>query len=197
MTGCASVPRSQTISCLRKVDVQTIRDVSLAIDTLNVDTISHAWTPVIDGTFLRERLSTAIKNGKINPEYAFAVYNRHEGENFVSSALTDLESNDGQFNATEQGFNLWVSKYLPGFSKSQIKKLKDLYSGYGENGSYKRAADIYRDSVLACPALWSAKMTSKTKKKGWLVEFSVSPGKHASDTQYVGSPIRAVVLDLA
>ncbi|RPB04337.1 alpha/beta-hydrolase [Choiromyces venosus 120613-1] len=117
-TGCAEVPKSQTISCLRTVDVQTIREVSLAIYALN----------------------------GINPEYALAAYYTHEGENFVPSALQNPMSGDCGFNATEEGFDLWMRGYLQSFSASQIAKTKGLYSGYGDLGAYKRAADVYRDS---------------------------------------------------
>lgn len=180
-TGCGNVPKSQTITCLRKVDLQTIRDVSLAVDVIHADFISHAWTPVVDGELLKERFSVATAKGKVNPDYVLSVYNTHEGENFVPNALM-----------TTQTYDSWLTAYLPGFSTDQVKKLNDLYPEYfadGANGSYKRAADVYRDSVLACPALWATLATAKTGKKGYFVEFSISPGKHASDTQYVNTKV--------
>jgi hypothetical protein len=46
--------------------------------------------------------------------------------------------------------------------------------------TYVRAGLLYRDLVLACPSHW----LSKTAKKGWLMEYTISPAKHASDVQY-------------
>lgn len=121
----------------------------------------------------------ATAKGKVNSDYSLSVYNTHEGENFVPDALM-----------TTQTYDSWVKAYLPSFSDRQFQKLNELYPVYeadGVNGSYKRAAGVYRDSVLACPALWTTAAIAKTGKKGYLVEFSVSPGKHASDTQYVST----------
>ncbi|KAH8150888.1 uncharacterized protein LAJ45_05070 [Morchella importuna] len=162
-TNCSAI-RSQAIGCLRKVPLQTLRDASLAVDTIHGETLSHAWTPVIDGELITERFSVAAAAKRINNKYALMVYNTHEGENFVPSAV----SNWGE----------WMKEYLPGFSDSQFEALEKLY--LDEEGASLRAASVYRDSVLACPALWAASAAGK----GWLVEFGVGTAKHASDTQF-------------
>lgn len=50
------------------------------------------------------------------------------------------------------------------------------------NTTYERAGLIYRDSVLACPALWTSKAASGS---GWMGEYTISPARHGSDTIYV------------
>jgi hypothetical protein len=70
--------------CLKALDVQTIWNASLTISNSHVmTTSSYTWAPLIDGSFLKEPLSTA----KLDLEYGMATYNLHEGENFVPAGL--------------------------------------------------------------------------------------------------------------
>jgi hypothetical protein len=50
------------------------------------------------------------------------------------------------------------------------------------NTSYTRAGLIYRDIVLACPTYWTARAAHS---KSYVGEYSISPAKHASDTEWV------------
>ncbi|KAI5273549.1 carboxylesterase [Aureobasidium subglaciale] len=69
LTGCAG-PNS--LQCLKTIDVQTIRNASLTISgSRTYNTSSYAWSPVIDGTFLTQPLSSATAKGQVNIDYGF------------------------------------------------------------------------------------------------------------------------------
>ncbi|KAI5201075.1 carboxylesterase [Aureobasidium subglaciale] len=69
LTGCAG-PNS--LQCLKTIDVQTIRNASLTISgSRTYNTSSYAWSPVIDGTFLIQPLSSATAKEQVNIDYGF------------------------------------------------------------------------------------------------------------------------------
>ncbi|KAF1973054.1 carboxylesteras-like protein [Bimuria novae-zelandiae CBS 107.79] len=182
--GCKGNP--DEVACLKSVDVQKLRDISLALTTSQqYTTSSFTWGPVIDDSFLTQPLSTAVKKNALNADLLLTSYNLHEGENFIPPGLNSV-SGSGGFNSSAAGFDHWLTGYLPGLSPRQIQQLKALYpeKGTAENISYNttyiRAGLIYRDLQLGCPAYW----LSDTARKGSLIEYTISPAKHASDTIY-------------
>jgi carboxylesterase type B len=184
--GCAN--STDEIACLKSVDVQALRDSAFQLSTsLQYTTNTFTFGPVIDDKFLSEPLSSVIYNGTLNAELVLTSYNLHEGENFIppgfANATTSLT--DG-FNSSELSFDSWLRGYLPAFSPTNIAAIKALYPPFGTaeeityNTTYVRAGLLYRDLVLACPAFW----LSRSARKGWLMEYTISPAKHASDVQY-------------
>lgn len=118
----------------------------------------------------------------------------YSGENFVPAGLQNAtDTGTPPFNSTTASFNTWLTGFLPSFSTFQLDAVRAIYpaSGTAEtfpgyNTSYVRAGLIYRDSVLACPALWISKSASEA---GWMGEYTISPARHASDTIYVYPPL--------
>lgn len=213
LTGCAG--ESDTLGCLKGVDVQVIRTASLVISGSHTyNTSSYTWAPVIDGKFLTQTLSQATIKGEVNIDFGWGMYNTHEGnqpsslsyplsvhitdnfflgENFIPPGLAS-SNNSGTppFNSSTASFNTWLRGFLPKFSDRNIARVEELYPAVGSsemipsyNTSYTRAGLIYRDIVLACPTYWTARAAHK---KSYVGEYSISPAKHASDTIYVGSP---------
>ncbi|KAL1638377.1 hypothetical protein SLS56_000186 [Neofusicoccum ribis] len=181
--GCAAA--ADGLACLKAADVQTIRAASLAVSALNTyTTSSFNWAPVVDGAFLRAPLSQAAA---LNADVAWAMFNTHEGENFVPGGLGQANGSAG-FNSSAAGFRAWLRGYLPAFSDAQIAAAERLYPPAGEaeeaawNTTAVRAGMVFRDSVLACPAMWLA---GKAGGAGYLGEYTISPAKHGSDTQFV------------
>ncbi|KAK8139892.1 carboxylesterase [Apiospora sp. TS-2023a] len=197
LTGCGGAQVSDSLKCLKQVDVQAIREASLQISQSHKYTTSYySWVPVIDGDFLPEPLSKA-STAPVKPwlvdmdtdmEATFSMYNTHEGESFIPPGLGGAGSGgDPPFNASVASFRQWVAGYLPGFSSADRQKLEELYpesettntSPY--NDTYTRAGLVYRDSVLACPAYW---MTGTAPKGSWMGEYTIAPAKHASDVYW-------------
>lgn len=182
--GCAGA--SDQVACLKSVDVQTLRDVSLKLSTsLQYTTSSFAWGPVIDDAFLAAPLSTAVKRKALNAELLLTSYNLHEGANFIPPGLKSATTTSG-FNSSSASFDDWLRGYLPSLQSTDLQALKTLYPEQGSaeeiayNDSYTRAGLVYRDLQLACPAYW----LSASARKGSLIEYTISPAKHASDTIY-------------
>ena len=191
--GCAD--KSDTLACLKSADLQVLRESSLALTSAHTyNTSSYTWAPVIDGSFLREPLSVATANGNVNAEFAWGMFNAHEGENFIAPGLQNAASNGtaGTFNSSLASFDEYLRGFLPDLSNAQIQQVKDHYPLNGAeetfawNSTYQRAGVIFRDLVLACPAYWIAE---SAKNRGYLGEYTISPAKHGSDTQYVSSDL--------
>lgn len=183
LTGCTG-PTS--LRCLKAIDVQTIRDASLAVAASHTyGTSSFTWGPVVDDAFLRRPLSkAAFRPGTMHMHAGFATYNTHEGEDFVPPYLKSVPGNSSWAPLRE-----WLTGYLPTFSETDIQRIEMLYPDGGNvespNDTYARAGMIYRDSVLSCPALW---MAGAAPNGGWLSEYTISPAKHASDVYWVSGP---------
>ncbi|KAM3086692.1 hypothetical protein ACMFMG_000817 [Clarireedia jacksonii] len=195
LTNCTGSPLG-TLPCLKSLEWETLAQAALVVAASHTwNTSSYTWAPVIDGTFLKSTLSEAMVNaedggrGRIGIEKGWGMYNAHEGQNFVPSGLQNSTSTGiPPFNSTLPSFDSWLSGFLPSFSASQLNAVKKIYpiNGTAEtlpnyNTSFVRAGLIYRDLVLACPALWMSKAASE---KGYLGEYTISPATHGSDTGY-------------
>ncbi|KAF2032177.1 alpha/beta-hydrolase [Setomelanomma holmii] len=184
--GCSNA--TDEIACLKSADIQLLRDSALRLSTsLQYTTSSFTFGPVIDDAFLTRPLSSAIKSRALNADLVLSSYNLHEGENFIPPGFQNtLTASDG-FNSSLSSFGSWLSGFLPNLTSTDIASVKILYplSGTAEeityNTTYIRAGLLYRDLVLACPSYWLA---STARDKGWLIEYTISPAKHASDVQY-------------
>ncbi|KAH8690582.1 carboxylesterase [Talaromyces proteolyticus] len=186
LTGCGQAKDS--LVCLKEVDVQTIRNASLIIDSDHTyTTSSYTWAPVIDNEFLKESLTTTIKNRNVNIDFIYGVYNAHEGENFIPPGLQNI-STVNEYNSSLASYDTWLRGFLPRFTEAQLGEVNRLYPAVGSaetiatyNTTYERAQLIYRDLVLACPSYW---LSSSAKIQGWLSEYAIPPAKHGSDTIY-------------
>ncbi|PYH95768.1 alpha/beta-hydrolase [Aspergillus ellipticus CBS 707.79] len=185
LTGCTNA--TDTLTCLKTIDVQTIRDASLVIDDSHTyTTSSYTWAPVIDGDFLIDTLTDAIDTDSLETGLIWGMYNTHEGENFIPSGLDDATTAGG-FNTSTASFHSWLTGFVPGLSSSDISLIESKY--YPVNGSsesissynttFIRAGLVFRDLILACPAYWVA---SAAKTTGHVGEYSIPPARHGSDT---------------
>ncbi|KAI5781275.1 carboxylesterase [Geopyxis carbonaria] len=180
LTSCAD------LACLKTLPVQTILDANAKLNTVNqYTTTSYVWAPVLDDVWLKTPLSRA---NRVNARAVMGVYNTHEGLNFVTSALNQAASTStvrpGAFNATAAGFRLWLSGFVPHADERVLSHLETtLYPNTSYTSTQERAGMVYRDVVLACPALWLTKLADQ----GWIGEYGISPAKHASDTGYWNS----------
>lgn len=189
LAGCGTGGGS--LDCLKKADLQTLRNASLAVAASHTyNSSSYTWAPVIDGEFLTMTLSEAAAAGEVNMDFGWGMYNTHEGESFIPPGLNGAQdSGTPPFNSSTASFDKWLAGYLPGLSQEELDEMRSLYPEAGTaeavpsyNGSYTRAGLVYRDTVLACPAYWLA---GAAPEGNYLGEYSISPAKHGSDTIYV------------
>lgn len=179
MTNCTG---PSSLRCLKGLDVQSLRTAALAISGSHTyNTSSYSWAPVIDGVFLTQTLTTATANNAVNIDYGFGMYNLHEGENFIPPGLQNAtNSGSPPYKSSLASFETWLRGYLPDLSEANLESVKVLYPAQGSaeeltsyNTTYVRAGLIYRDTTLACPALW---MASAAHKESYLGEYSILPG---------------------
>ncbi|XPS71369.1 hypothetical protein M3J09_003555 [Ascochyta lentis] len=183
--GCTN--STDEIACLKTADLQALRSSALRLSTSQqYTTSSFTFGPIIDDSFLTSPLTEVIKSGTLNAPTIMTSYNLHEGENFIPPGFQNAKTASDGFNASTSSFDTWLSGFLPSLSPHDIARVKQLYPVPGSaeeitwNTTYLRAGVLYRDLVLACPAYW---LSSKAKN-GWMVEYTISPAKHASDTIY-------------
>ncbi|KAH6620280.1 Alpha/Beta hydrolase protein [Boeremia exigua] len=183
--GCAGA--TDEIACLQSADLQTLRASALRLSTSRqYTTSSFTFGPVLDTSFLSRPLSAVIRDRKLNAPAVLTSYNLHEGENFIPPGFNGANTASDGFNSSTASFDGWLAGFLPDLRPSDVRQLKTLYPPAGAveelvyNTTYVRAGLVYRDLVLACPALWLADAADR----GWVVEYTISPAKHASDTIY-------------
>lgn len=204
LTGCNEPGIDDSLACLKTIDVQKIRDANQVINNMyTLTTMSYTWNPVLDGSFLREALSTATAKGRINKAQVLGMYNRYEGTPFLNGALNRptslLPSSPGytntradNFNSTTSGFRYWLSGFLPTLTPAQLSTIEDLYpasptdlAASNYTTTHDRAGFIYRDLVLTCPSIWLA--LSPSSLPSYIGEYTILPARHASDTQWWNS----------
>ncbi|KAK5132177.1 hypothetical protein LTR08_009300 [Meristemomyces frigidus] len=188
LAALANCTGPHSLRCLKRVDVQTLRTAALAISGSHTsNTSSYTWAPVLDGAFLQRPLSIATARGEVNIDAGWGMYNLHEGENFIPPGLQNAtDTGSPPFNASLASFEGWLKGYLPGLSAQNLQRAQHLYPSLGSaenlpvyNTTYVRAGLIYRDTVLACPALWMARASHST---AYLGEYTIAPARHGSDT---------------
>ncbi|KAF2856706.1 alpha/beta-hydrolase [Plenodomus tracheiphilus IPT5] len=184
--GCSN--STDEIACLKTADLQKLRESALKLSTSQqYTTASFTYGPVIDDKFLTRPLSSAIKTGSLNAPLIQTSYNLHEGENFIPPGFQNAKTASDGFNSSTSSFDAWLRGYLPGFTARDLQAVKALYPATGTaeeisyNTTYLRTGLVYRDLVLVCPAYW---LSNKAADKGYLIEYTISPAKHASDVQY-------------
>ena len=185
LTGCSSSKDSDSLACLKSVDVQALRDASAVIsESHKWTTSSYTWAPVIDGDFLRQPLTDVTSH---NADRVFTMYNTHEGLNFIPPGLAKDPSDESYLD-----FDDWLAGFLPDFSTRQIQQVNAYYSPRGSsemipfyNTPTVRAELIYRDLILACPGYW---LSETAKEAGYVGEYSIPPAEHSRDTHYVCFP---------
>lgn len=127
LTGCTPTADTDSLSCLKSVDVQSIRDASLTITTSNQwTTSSYIWAPVIDGSFLVDTLSHAVSHSSLLPTHSiFSTYNynTHNDQPFLPPHLS-LTQSDNQFNTA---FSSWLEGFLPDLTPGDIHRIEIKY----------------------------------------------------------------------
>ncbi|CAG8975870.1 hypothetical protein HYALB_00011120 [Hymenoscyphus albidus] len=195
MTGCSG---DESLKCLKTIDFGIISDAAASIAAEAKYSANYfAWAPVIDGEFLKIPLSEAVRNGGMDFESGWGMYNTLEGAHprFILCSAQRLTEGLGEsfippFNTTTT-LSSWLTSYLPTLSPTTHHHLLTLYPANGTTEtvpSYTtlttRAGLVLRDSTLTCPAYWLA-LSSKTSS--YVGEYTIAPAKHASDTMYWNS----------
>ncbi|KAL0065737.1 hypothetical protein AAF712_007220 [Marasmius tenuissimus] len=128
---------------------------------------TFTFVPVVDGTFIRQRPTQALREGKLNGEALLVVHNTDEGEHFVNQTAPP-------FNASQ-----YVTELFPKLTPQEAAKVAELYAGLGSDLIQENL--IMGESIIICPTYFFANAFSNRTYMG---EFAIPPPFHGQDLSY-------------
>ncbi|KAF7327340.1 Carboxylic ester hydrolase [Mycena kentingensis (nom. inval.)] len=163
--GCSSAV--DTMACLRAVDANTLETANRAINRAGFFG-TFLLVPVVDGTFIRQRATQALAQGKVNGQVLLSVTNSFEGDIFVDQTTGPTA------NATQYALNLF-----PNLTPAQAARAGQLYAGLGTQLFQESA--IQGESIFVCPTYY---MLRAFPGQSFKAEFALPPALHAGDVAY-------------
>ncbi|THV01067.1 alpha/beta-hydrolase [Dendrothele bispora CBS 962.96] len=160
--NCASA--SDTLACLRRANANTLKAVETRIDG-NAFRGVYPFAPVVDGTFITQRASVALREGKANGQAYLGVINTNEGVSFV---------NQPPLNTTS-----YVGRLFPNLEPQQRQEVTRLYAGLGT--PLNQVERIVGEAVFICPTYYLLNAFPLHSYKG---EFAIPPATHGIDQSY-------------
>ncbi|KAL1742074.1 Alpha/Beta hydrolase protein [Schizophyllum fasciatum] len=137
VTSSAFVPpHCDNLDCLRKVDTITLQRLNA---NMGVSTFSgtYTFTPVVDGTLIKQATASALAKGKVNGNHLLSVANANEGQLFVNVFSTEDSMIDVAFYLR----NVW-----PRLQDDEIERALKLYA---DLTPIKKASAILAEVVVA------------------------------------------------
>ncbi|KAF7317243.1 COesterase domain-containing protein [Mycena chlorophos] len=156
---------SDTLACLRAVPEATIAPINNAINIAGFYG-TFLTVPVIDGDFIQESPTAALKAGKVNGQALLSVTNAFEGNVFVNASVS----------VTPGDYSL---ELFPYFGTPQSSTVDKLYDGLGP-GVFGVDA-VMGESIFICPTYY---LLSAFPSRSWKGEFAIPPALHGNDVAY-------------
>ncbi|KAG9225193.1 hypothetical protein CCMSSC00406_0007024 [Pleurotus cornucopiae] len=176
LSGCAN--STDALSCLRAADFSVLQAANLAVNT-GAFFGTFATAPVIDGEFVTQRPTQALRQKKVNGRVLLAVTNTHEGDIFVDpNAIT----------SSNMGAAQYANLLYPRIGSEQAALAGRLYDGVGS--PVEQANAIMGESVFTCPSYY---LLNAFPGRSFKAEYAVPPALHGDDLPYyfptsIGSP---------
>ncbi|KAK1229851.1 hypothetical protein PQX77_007069 [Marasmius sp. AFHP31] len=173
-----------TLKCLREADSSALE---LANEEINLAGFfgTVAFIPVVDGTFIRQRPTQALKEGKVNGNAMLSVHNTNEGNVFDHETSTPL-------NASQ-----YAAELFPKLTPQDVATVAKLYAGLGSDRAQGNlimgeclshllvyvAYPTYEPfkAIFICPKYTFANAFDNHTYMG---EFAISPAIHGQDLLY-------------
>ncbi|KAJ3921731.1 Alpha/Beta hydrolase protein [Lentinula edodes] len=167
-TNCTSAKDS--LACLRAVDAAALEIVNGNVNVAGFYG-TFVFVPVVDGSFITQRPTEAMKQGKVNGEALLAVTNSNEGFIFVNQSNPIAASS-------------YASNLFPKFGTEVANITAQIYAPFGY--SLEQDELIMGESIFICPTYY---LLSAFQNKAWKVTFSswqssIPPATHGSDAPY-------------
>jgi carboxylesterase type B len=157
-----------------------------------------AFTPVTDGSFIRQLPSQQLSRHRVNGARILSGNNANEGTDFVPQNIT-----------TEADLISWLQSGFPMLTSDDIAKILRYYPSTASEVSdalaeliatgpnpidaavqQKRANDIYGETTFVCPSYWLASAYSTSSRLAYKYQYSVLPALHGADYNgYFGPPV--------
>ncbi|KAE9408462.1 alpha/beta-hydrolase [Gymnopus androsaceus JB14] len=163
-TNCSSADDSLT--CLRGVNETVLETINTNI---NADGFfgTFVFVPVVDGTFITQRPTEALKQGKVNGKALLSITNTNEGVNFVNQAspITNV--------------SLYAGTLFPKFGPTQDNETAEIYASLGT--PLEQDNDIMGESIFICPSFY---LLSAFPNSSWKGQFAIPPATHGEDVAF-------------
>ncbi|KAK1229855.1 hypothetical protein PQX77_007073 [Marasmius sp. AFHP31] len=167
-----------TLKCLREADAGVI---GAANEKINANAFfgTFALVPVVDGTFIKQRPTQALKEGKVNGDAFLIIHNTNEGDFFVNQTAPPL-------NASQ-----YATELFPKLTPQEAAQVADLYAGLGSD--LTQANLIMGDSIFACPTYF---FVNASKDRTYVGEFAIPPAFHGLDLPYYFPALAGMVAQI-
>lgn len=165
--GCHSSKSS--LECLRKLGSEDLIALNIAVCT-NGFYGTFTFGPVVDGTFVAQSPTQAIREGKVNTVNLLAVTNTYEGVGFVNASTTSTPAD-------------YISNLFPLLSGSAVAKAAELYSSLGS--TIDQIGLIMGETIFVCPTYTLLEhLHNRRPNMVFKGHFAVPPARHAGDVAY-------------
>ncbi|KAG7094306.1 hypothetical protein E1B28_007908 [Marasmius oreades] len=129
---------SDTLACLRAVNVQVLEQANKNIGYASFFG-TFSFGPVVDGTFIKQSATKALKQRKVNGQALLAVTNTNEGPVFVDQ--------HAHANVTH-----FASQLFPNFGPRQEVAVTRQYNGLGSQLNQQNL--VMGESIFVCPTYY-------------------------------------------
>jgi len=167
-TNCSST--SDPLACLRATNVTVLSTVSVNINAAAFSG-TFGWAPVVDGTFITQRPTVALREGKINGQAFLAVTNTHEGVDFVDQTGVVMNT------------STYAGELFPRFGPEQTDQVQKLYVGVGDS-ILEEIDAIMGDSIFKCPSYYLLDAFHQRNFNAFKGEFAIPPALHGMDVGF-------------
>ncbi|KAK1229858.1 hypothetical protein PQX77_007076 [Marasmius sp. AFHP31] len=155
-----------TLKCLQEAEPSVLESANKEIIVSGLFGI-FTFVPVVDGTFIRQRPTQALKGGKVNGISLLVVHNTNEGEVF------------GQQTASPSNASQYATELFPKLTRQDAEQVAELYAGLGSDST--RTNLILGESISVCPTYFFA---NAFDDRTYMGEFAIPPATHGLDLPY-------------
>ncbi|KAE9407595.1 alpha/beta-hydrolase [Gymnopus androsaceus JB14] len=166
-TNCSSA--SDTLACLRASDIDTLSTANTNVEAGGFSG-TFVFSPVIDGSFITQRPTVALKEGKINGNAYLAVTNTNEGVLFVDATGVIMNT------------SIYAGELFPKFGAAQDAEVAQQYTGLGT--TLDQIIAIMGDSIFKCPSYYILDAFHQQNFSAFKGEFAIPPAIHGLDVPY-------------
>ncbi|KAL0566001.1 hypothetical protein V5O48_016020, partial [Marasmius crinis-equi] len=156
---------SDSLACLRAADVELLATANVNINTAGLFGTA-TFVPVVDGTFITQSPTAALRQGKLNGDALLAVGNTNEGVLFVNQTAP---ANVSQF----------ARDLFPKFGPREADAVIQQYKGLGTELDQENL--VLGEAIFVCPTYL---ITEAFKDRAYRGHFAIPPALHADDLNY-------------
>lgn len=158
--GCntTSLDATETIACLRKMDMATLLNASITTYASDIaHNIGDIWMPIVDDDFLPAAPSQLIAQGRLGNATFMSGWQQDDLNLYTNTSI-----------ATAHDTYSFIRAYLPAMPESSLTQLLNMYpvaefkAGVDLSAEFYRSARIFRDILMVCPSLHLGQAVKKT-----------------------------------